>query len=148
MKFFISGYFILILLLSIFSSCEEEAIDVGNLQFGQEFSVKINDQAQILSGTDEVTQKEEIQLKVVNIEDNRCPANVTCVRSGDAKVMFTINYTEVAYQLCLGDCGETSDNVTITVNGNDYLIELLGVTPYPVTGENGEKEAKFRITKL
>ncbi len=68
------------------------------------------------------------------VADSRCPANVVCVWAGDAQVRIS---TRVA-----GGAKTTSDlHSTLeprTLKIDRYSISMIGMTPYPGTGRDGD----------
>lgn len=90
-------------------------------------------EGELVSVSDEITAL----LKVVAIEDSRCPINAQCVTAGAAKVQVQlllgddIDFDEV---LCLGaDCGNKSDKARIKLGSGEYNVLLKEVNPFPTT---------------
>ncbi len=61
--------------------------------------------------------------------DSRCPSDVTCVWSGDAKVVLDLTVGRAAWT---GSAVHTHVEPR-TVTFRDYRIELLDLAPYPVS---------------
>lgn len=68
------------------------------------------------------------------VNDSRCPANAVCVWQGDAHVRIT---TRVA-----GGAAVTSDLhsalAPLKVSVDRYAISMVGMTPYPGSGKDGD----------
>jgi hypothetical protein len=88
-----------------------------------------------------VTYEKDIEVKVMEILDSRCPINAVCVWEGEAKVKFEISDAE--YSVLQGESQE------FTFKGNKYRLELKDVVPFP-TNENAAevKSAVFTILEV
>ncbi|MGK7389659.1 MAG: hypothetical protein ACNS60_04885 [Candidatus Cyclobacteriaceae bacterium M2_1C_046] len=145
MRFFIIIYFLLITSLSLFSACQDEQL-INQRMLSEEFFIE---EGEVILLTTSV-ESESIEIKVLNIEDSRCPADVICIWGGNVKVTFTINQQEIAYLLCLGECGNgfnETDELEVQTDKGTFNIKLLEVAPYPRTGDDTPKEAKFLVTQ-
>jgi len=76
-----------------------------------------------------------LELKFdTRVADSRCPANVVCVWAGDAHVRLTTRLS--------GGASTTSDlhstTPPITLKVDRYTITMIGMTPYPGTGRDGD----------
>ena len=104
----------------------------------------------------ETVEFEADQLLVTfeEINDSRCPLNVTCVQAGEARVLLVIRLpgAEDALEfkiqgLCqdeTGPCGQVKEQW-------GYRFELLFVYPYPVEGvevKPGDYAVKLVVTAL
>lgn len=76
-------------------------------------------------------ESENLQITLNNIDDSRCPSDVTCVWAGEAKVQLNLAH------------GEQSGNFTLSTMENSkpvsfdgYLISLIKVDPYPTSIKN------------
>jgi hypothetical protein len=68
------------------------------------------------------------------LEDNRCPADAICVRSGEVRVLLrsTVGGNSQDHTLTLGDMAE-GDVSSITVGGHTFT--LTEVNPYPLASD-------------
>lgn len=68
------------------------------------------------------------------LEDNRCPADAICVRSGEMRVLVEVGQgTEsIQHTLTLGDMA-AGDVSSITVGGHTFT--LTEVNPYPLASD-------------
>jgi hypothetical protein len=68
------------------------------------------------------------------LEDNRCPADAICVRSGEVRVLLrsTVGGNSQDHTLTLGDIAE-GDVSSITVGGHTFT--LTEVNPYPLASD-------------
>ena len=73
-----------------------------------------------------------VKLKVVEINDSRCPEGVTCIWQGFASVLIKAIYQDkdsIDIDLCLGACttvGKSSVQV-IDIKGATYKVKLLAI---------------------
>ena len=88
-------------------------------------------------------ESEQLLVTFEEINDSRCPLNVTCVRAGEARVLLVVrrpgaeDALELEVQgLCQdepGPCGQIKDLL-------GYRFELLFVYPYPSEGVEIRRE--------
>lgn len=150
MRFLIFGYFSFIILMFVLSSCKEDQV-ITKHTFGEEFIIQNNSEIIIFNNKNDISSVDQLKLKVISIEDSRCPEDATCIWYGYAKVNFTIEDQENVYSLCLGDCiniFNQKDEIIVNTPRGDYLIKLIAVNPFPKLGEeNHEKSATFLVRK-
>lgn len=108
---------------------------------GEPFTLAYNSEI-VLKDTD-------LRLRFENLlEDSRCPADVDCVWSGQVRLQLTAWTGKTASELIelstlSGD--REPDNLH---NYEGYLIELLGVDPYPQAPEDRIPLENYRLTLL
>lgn len=137
----------LILLLTIIillSSCDKE-----NNEINGSFELEVNESIKL---TDNTTN---LQLKLVSIQDSRCPFDAVCIRAGNAIVKLRVTESSgsaVETELCLGECGTTfnrQDTSIVSIRNTRISIILENVNPYPSTGNSKvSKKALFKLQKL
>lgn len=137
----------LILLLTIIillSSCDKE-----NNEINGSFEIEVNESINL---TDNTTN---LQLKLVSIQDSRCPSDAVCIRAGNAIVKLRVTESSgsaVETELCLGECGTTfnrQDTSIVSIRNTRISIILENVNPYPSTGNSKvSKKALFKLQKL
>jgi hypothetical protein len=105
-----------------------------------EFVLQINQSAEIKS--------EELKITFLNVtSDSRCPSDVTCIWQGQAGIELDVQKGEVESTISLSIGGDSSPEESIF---NAYLIQLVDVSPYPVSTKNiqsDEYTATINITK-
>jgi hypothetical protein len=109
------------LVLSLFACTKEEVFMLNN-----EFSFKKGESVTINNG------KSSIILKMLEINDSRCPTDVVCVRAGEAKVKVDININGQLYsgvELCI-QCDELL-KIPSVIKIDNYKISLISVNPIP-----------------
>ncbi|RIV21206.1 hypothetical protein DYU11_17425 [Fibrisoma montanum] len=123
------------------SSVENEALpqDKGSLVVAASQSARVG---------------EDATLQIEKIEDSRCPANVVCVRFGNANVFYLLSQGTESREgiLCLGDCGvpqKTQDSTTVQLGTERYQLILKEVRPYPGTSPVEVKpEAVIQVKRI
>lgn len=108
---------IFIITLFVLVSCEKLK-DVGRLNIGQEINFKI--------GETIYSSNNSMSLKVIEVNDSRCPSDVTCVWEGEAKVKFNFENNN-SNEFILSTLFPKSDTI------DNYIIRLIDVTPYPIS---------------
>jgi FKBP-type peptidyl-prolyl cis-trans isomerase 2 len=106
---------------------EDSAIPVSSATLKNRFEVKPNESVQIKDGSG------VILVKLVQVNDSRCPVNANCIRAGEAKVKLDVNVNGVAnngLELCLA-CDATMNIPTNKTIGSKYKITLVEVSPFP-----------------
>lgn len=106
-------------------------------------TMKVNESARLT---------QNVTLNVDAIADSRCPATVTCIWYGNAKVKFTLkdNIWTQRGQLCIGQCEQqlkNLDSVTLQLGVNTYEVTLTEVRPYPGTDNNASPEAVIQVER-
>lgn len=119
-------YILILFVLLTLASCSN---DTGNL-CGDYLSLKLNQSKTVAIG-----DEEEVSLKLIRLEDNRCPADIICIRAGEALVDLRVNDDKLL-NFCLGDCPDRNagfiqaDTVATVVNDIAYKIVLRAVNSY------------------
>ena len=105
-----------------------------------EFVLQINQSAEIKS--------EYITVTFFNVtSDSRCPSDVTCIWQGQAGIEIGVQKGEVESSVSLSIGGDSSPEESIF---NSYLIQLVDLSPYPISTKNIQPEdytATIKITK-
>ena len=105
-----------------------------------EFVLQINQSAEIKS--------EELKITFLNVtSDSRCPADVTCIWQGQADIEISVQKGDQDSTLSLSIGGDSSPEESIF---DLYLIQLVDISPYPISTENiqpDEYTATIKITK-
>nr|WP_276901361.1 hypothetical protein [Pedobacter kyonggii] len=72
-------------------------------------------------------------LVLKSINDSRCPINADCIGPGGAKAYFKLTADNIDQEiiLCKGDCGTLESVANLKINGIDYSLKLIDITPYP-----------------
>lgn len=72
-------------------------------------------------------------LVLKSISDSRCPINAQCIWAGYTKAYFKLTGNNIDQEiiLCKGECGTLESVANIKINGIDYSLKLVDITPYP-----------------
>ena len=128
MKKFVSIIIVSLFLFSCTKEAEPEFFDLG-----KEEKFKI--------GIENKSAQNGVKLTITNVQESRCPSDVTCVWEGEAKVEIEfISPFEETIEL------STYDDLIDTVS--NYSIELLDVLPYPVSTHTTELDDYTVILKI
>ena len=125
-----------IVLAGVFAACSSSATpDRGGLAAPASTSETRGDTLSIRLGQSAFADGGRLEIKFDSrVTDSRCPANVVCVWQGDAHARIT---TRVA-----GGAAVTSDLhsaiAPLTVTVDRYSISMVGMTPFPGAGRDGD----------
>ena len=133
---------VFVLAVSTFMACtkKEEAqpeamAKLENLAYRQETSVTI-------SGHD-------LRVDLNEVNDGRCPANVTCIWGGKVDLKFVVSdgtYKEDV-EIVFGDGQKNSGTASFTLNGQLYELKVSEVLPYRETEKHPALEDyKVKLT--
>ncbi|QDW25954.1 hypothetical protein FFJ24_014450 [Pedobacter sp. KBS0701] len=90
-------------------------------------------------------------LVLKSISDSRCPINVDCISAGSATVHFKLTGNNVDQEIILckgGECGPLESVTNIKINGINYSLKLIDITPYPEFQKtNITKTVKVELTR-
>ena len=91
-------------------------------------------------------------LVLKSISDSRCPINADCVGAGSATAHFKLTGNNVDQEITLcngGECGTLESVATVKINGIDYSLKLIDITPYPqLQKSNITKTVKVELTRV
>ncbi|MDO8428905.1 MAG: hypothetical protein Q7S92_06880 [Candidatus Diapherotrites archaeon] len=140
MKTIIAVYALLIVLvLGCVTQPPVNPTNFVNAKFEEEFNLAQGQTAKF---------SDNLEIKLIEIQDSRCPSKVTCVWQGEGKTILEIKQDAILVEnitLTL----DTNSSQTFTRKdkiGNQYLISLISIEPYPIAGqESSEKIAKLKV---
>jgi hypothetical protein len=90
------------------------------IQLGVPFQLGFNQTATI----------QDLQIKIANLTDSRCPSDVTCVWQGQVKILIDINKNSQN----LGNFSLSLNDKNLETRSFDhYSIHLIEVNPYPIS---------------
>lgn len=107
-------------------------------QVNRQVKVKINQQKTVAG---------KLSIKVVSIEDSRCPRGTQCVWAGNAKVRIRVKNANGAAQVFDLNTNMQPENVRFA----GYRISLTDVNPRPANNiriNRNAYTATFSVTKL
>ena len=92
------------------------------IQLGVPFQIQFNQTATM----------QDLQIKIANLTDSRCPSDVTCVWQGQAKILIDINKNNQN----LGNFSLILNDKNLEARSFDhYSIHLIKVDPYPISSK-------------
>jgi hypothetical protein len=123
-----------ILIISLFflfanAGCTNKE-DMVSQKLGDTFQLKASES---VSFSDNSTM---INLKLLTIQDGRCPKNVQCIRAGEAIVILDLQIGDEIFKglkVCI-DCAkemDATDSKEIKTKSKTYSLQLKSVDPYP-----------------
>ncbi len=78
-------------------------------------------------------------IELVNVDDSRCPSDVTCIWAGNAAVTLRLLQNSTSTDFILhSNPGENTGVNQMTVN--EFTIELIDVNPFPTSETLGKIE--------
>jgi hypothetical protein len=131
-----------LLSLAILSCSDNNAIDDTDIGGAFEAVVRagVDDKVVYSSGG------APFSVKVISIEDSRCPSDVVCMWQGMAKVRFSLTGVSAPFDLYLGGGHDQPNSTTYLFDGKTYRLTLVDVTPYPSTDSaHLPKKAHFEV---
>jgi hypothetical protein len=136
----ISVYGLLIVSSLLAAGCKKVSHN-SVTQESNPFTVKVNESARLA---------QNVTLQVDDIADSRCPATVTCIWYGNAKVKFTLKDSvwSQSGELCIGQCDQqmkNQDSIIVQLGVNTYEVTLTEVRPYPGTDTNASPVAVIQV---
>jgi len=128
---------IIAILLIVFSACTKEGVKVAQTPLASKIEFNFDT---------ELTFQEGIKIKIIKIEDSRCPQNTTCIWAGMAKVFFTISDKGVSKDSSI-DFESKPIKTTVDLGAAKYEVEISDVLPYPKgSTEINQKDYKVSVT--
>lgn len=127
-----------ICIVAVLLGCESKELAVSQNDIGVNISKGQNESA-VIEDISDLTRRFEV--KVLAIDDSRCPSDVVCVHAGWATVDFKIN--DLSFTLRIGE------SVEFTIHNQQFKLTLIDVVPYPTTTNQDErKKAIFVVDKV
>jgi hypothetical protein len=81
-------------------------------------------------GFNQTITMQDLQIKIANLTDSRCPSDVTCIWQGPAKILININKNRQS----LGNFSLILNDKNLETRSFDhYSIRLIEVNPYPIS---------------
>ena len=116
-----------LVMILILQSMEKSSLGMGPevypKKLNEQFQLHLHDLA-IISGGPEIS--------ILNIEDSRCPSDVTCVWEGEVKIsVYVVKDKNPLGNFTLTSRAGDKNMATQTFDG--YSIQVIEVNPYPVS---------------
>jgi len=96
--------------------------------------------AELQIAFDETVSFHDLELRLLEVNDSRCPSGVTCVWAGEARVTLQVSRVK--------SDGKETVKLQLVLNGRNkpaaasafgYVLELLDLDPYPKSGVTPER---------
>jgi hypothetical protein len=124
---YIFGSIIMLFILVI--ACQKQELNIPSVDFGTKVKIDLNETA-IIGKNDN-----QLVVKVEQVNDSRCPADVNCISAGDAMVRLMVidnKENQASFDLFYGQkTNFKEDTLAFSINQKNYKIILYGVSPYP-----------------
>jgi hypothetical protein len=121
-----------VLFLFILVSCKKEQ-ESAPFGLNQELTLKAGDICN--------SKSDNLSVKVLKINDSRCPIGVVCVWQGEATVNLEVKEASV-YEVVLSTFHQPVDTV------NNLIFKLVDVQPYPKYGVEVPDSEKCVVLKI
>lgn len=119
----------------------EADADPVDFQLGREFSLG--------GGQEAVFSGEDLRVRFTEVlEDSRCPTEVECFWTGQARIAVTVQPTGRASTTADFNTNPAPGQNVQTVRVNDYAIRLQSLDPYPRTPDDPISFEDYRATLL
>jgi hypothetical protein len=119
--------------LGIFLAVSCEKGEQGNDSFFGDIDLKIGETTEIKSDETACNTQYGLSLRVVNVNDSRCPEGANCDWEGNASVEFQLTTKKSVYSFTLDTHQGSAFKSDTIIEGVKYL--LRNVLPYPIHGE-------------
>ena len=100
------------------------AMDSENIELDKPFMINLNQTLSV----------DILHVTFLEVEDSRCPSDVTCIWEGRASVILGV-YDPIQYQTITLTTSENS-----TSYFGSYEIKLIDILPYPISTKDISKE--------
>lgn len=135
---------LLVLTMTSMKKCETPA-DGRMVSLEEIFEIGIEESVMI--------KGEKIGITFLMNKESRCPVDVNCIRTGEAKATFQLTDADGTKDILLeakGNCQEQDGSCGQSKSAKGYKVKLINVNPYPGTDAAKNKEtvkAKIQIMK-
>jgi len=140
-----------LLILCMLAACQTSTQSPSiSATVGTEFTLALNQSAAITETDLTITFNSVLS-------DERCPSDIECAASGPVSVSLSVrqgdgNATDMTLQTFTDNNGRTPrvqfEGITDRVEVGDYLIQIVGVTPYPKNLSTQIKDSEYRVTLI
>jgi hypothetical protein len=107
----------------------------------------LNEAFVLAGGQDAVITGEKLRLHFDEVlEDSRCPAQVECVWTGQARIAVVVQATGSTPTTLAFNTNPAPGQNAQTAQVGDYEIKLLSLDPYPQTPQDAIPLEQYRAT--
>lgn len=134
-------FVLLMLLTAVLSACGGREDQTVEIILGEPFTVRIGQTA--------VLAAEELRLTFESVvEDTRCPTNVECEWSGEARPLVIVHHSENDSTSLDFNTNPFPDLTVEQFTVRDYLIRMEALDPYPDDIHDPIEPEEYRLTLL
>jgi hypothetical protein len=106
-----------------------------------------NEAFALAGGQDAVIVGEKLRIRFDEVlEDSRCPAQVECVWSGQARIAFVVQAGGSAPKTVAFNTNPAPGQNVLTAEFGEYVIKLVSLEPYPQAPEDVIPLEQYRAT--
>lgn len=111
------------------AGCTNKQDEVSK-KLGDTIKLKANESANFSDNSNSIT------VKLINIQDSRCPKDVQCIRAGEAIVVLDLKIGEEQFnglKVCIGCEKQMAimESIEVKAKTKTYTLQLSSVDPYP-----------------
>ena len=125
------------LFAGLLSCSKSELVSFGDIMVGFE---------------EEIEFKSGLKLKVVDIEDSRCPADAVCIWEGQALVTLWLEFKDDVETVQIAKCnGSSTLCEKSTIEILDHRFQVIEVNPFPILDvevKDNEWEVLLQVEQL
>jgi hypothetical protein len=104
--------------------------DMASKKLGDTFQLKASESISFSDNSN------AISVKLITIQDSRCPKDVQCIRAGEAIVILDLQIGDEQFKglkVCIGCEKERAitDSTELKAKSKTYTLKLNSVDPYP-----------------
>ena len=80
------------------------------------------------------TSGADLKVDLHEVNDSRCPKDVVCIHMGSAKIKFVVSDAANEVEVNVDFKGDAkSDSQAFTLSGQNYLLSVSELLPYPIS---------------
>jgi len=107
----------------------------------------LNEAFALAGGQDAVIAGEKLRIRFDEVlEDSRCPAQVDCVWTGQARIAVVVHAAGSTPKTVAFNTNPAPDQNVQTAQVGEYLIKLVSLEPYPQTPDDAIPLEQYRAT--
>jgi hypothetical protein len=107
----------------------------------------LNEAFALAGGQDAVIAGEKLRMRFEQVlEDSRCPAQVECFWTGQARIAIVVQPAESTPTMVAFNTNPAPGQNVQTARVGEYAIELVSLEPYPQTPDDALAVEQYRAT--
>jgi len=119
-----------------------------------DINIAVNDIFSLAYSGAAIVSSEDLSIRFEDVEDSRCPTNLTCVTGGEAEVTLEIQMGSENMSLKLkvdGGCFEANNCQGESKEALGFLFQLISVDPHPIDDssiDNDTYSVRLQVTMI